>query len=81
MKTVLVDLGDLRLRGWQSLGGLFVFRVVRIVDLDQVLLITYSWLPELFLLCCKLFLLLHCYNPSFHHHLSLPLLPLLKVLS
>jgi hypothetical protein len=50
-KTVLV--GDLRLRGWQSLSSFLVFRVVRADDLDQVLLITYSWLPELFLLCCK----------------------------
>jgi hypothetical protein len=65
-KTVLVDLGDLGLRGWQRLRGLLVFRVVRVVDLDQVLLITQSWLPELFLLCCKLFLLLHRHAPSFH---------------
>jgi|SRR5450432_2579784 hypothetical protein len=80
-KTVLV--GDLGLRGWQSLGGFPIFRVVRVDDLDQVLLITltHSRLPELFLLCCKLFLLLHRYGSPFYHHLSLPLLQLLKTLS
>jgi hypothetical protein len=30
---VLVDLRDLRLRGWQSLGGFLVFSVVRVDDL------------------------------------------------
>jgi hypothetical protein len=39
-KTVLVDLGDLGLRGWQRLDGFLVFRVVRVDDLDQVLLST-----------------------------------------
>jgi hypothetical protein len=33
---------DLRLRGWQSLGGFHVFRVVRVDDLYQILLITHS---------------------------------------
>ena len=47
---MLVDLGDLRLRDWQSLGDILVFRVVRVEDLDQVLLTTHSWLPALFLL-------------------------------
>jgi hypothetical protein len=35
------------LRGWQSFGG---FLVIRVDDLDQVLLIARSWLLELFLL-------------------------------
>jgi hypothetical protein len=78
---VLVDLGDLGLRGWQSLGGFLVFRVIRVDDLDQVLLITHSWVLELFILCYKLLLLLHRYGSPFHHHLSLLLLPLLKTLS
>jgi hypothetical protein len=51
-KTVLVDLIDLGLRGWQSLGGFPVSGFVRDVDVDQVLLITltltHRWLPELF---------------------------------
>jgi hypothetical protein len=82
-KTVLI--GDLGLYGWQSLGGFLVFRVVRIDDLDQVLLITltYSRLPELFLLYYKLLLLLYCYASLFYYeyHLTLLLLPLLKALS
>jgi hypothetical protein len=61
-KTVLVDLGDLGLRGWQSLGGFLVFRVVCIGDLHEVLLITHCWLPELF----------------HHHHLTPLMLLLLK---
>jgi hypothetical protein len=40
---VLVALGDLGLRGWQSLGGFLIFRVVRVDDLGQVLLINHSW--------------------------------------
>jgi hypothetical protein len=43
-----VLLVDLELRGWRSLGGGLVFRVVRVDDLHQVLLITRSWPPELF---------------------------------
>src|SRR6266536_394669 len=77
---MLIGLGDFGLCGWQSLGGFLVFRVVCVDDLDQVLLITHSWVPELFLLCCKFFLLLHCYGSPFHHHLSLLQLPLLKTL-
>jgi hypothetical protein len=78
-----VLVGDLRLRGWQSLVGFLVFRVVRVDDLYQVLQITltHRWLPGLFLLCCQLLLLLHRYASPFHQHLSLPLLPLLKALS
>jgi hypothetical protein len=81
---LLVDLGDLGLRGWQSLSGFLVFRVVRVDDLDQVLLTTHtrSWLSELFLLCCKLLLPPHRDASPFHHLLlSFPLLPLLKALS
>ncbi len=80
-KTVLV--GDLGLCGWQSLSGFLIFRVVRVDATDQVQLMTfaYSRLPELFLLCCKLLLLLYCYASPFHHHLSLPPLPLLNTLS
>lgn len=44
-----MDLGELGLRGWQSLGGFLVFRVVRVDDPYHV----HSWLPELFLLCCR----------------------------
>ena len=62
-KTVLVDLGDLGLRGWQRLGGFLVFRVVRIGDLYKVLPITHYWLPELF---------------HYYHYLTPPMLPLLK---
>jgi hypothetical protein len=82
-KTVLVDLGDLGLRGWQSLGSFLAFRVIHVDDLYQVLLITltHGRLPELFLLPCKLLLLLHRYASPFHHHLSLPLLPPLKALN
>jgi hypothetical protein len=74
---VLVNLIDLGLRGWQSLSGFPVSGFVRI-NVYQVLLITltHSWLPELFLLYCKLFLLLYCYGSPFHPHLSLPLRPL-----
>jgi hypothetical protein len=77
---VLIDLRDLELRGWQSLGGFLVFSVIP-DDLNQALLIIHSRLPEFFLLCYKLFLLLHRYGSPFHYHLSLLLLPLLKVLS
>jgi hypothetical protein len=73
--------GDLGLRGWQSIGGFLLFRVVRIDNLDQVLLITHSYIAELFLLYCKLFLLLHYYGSPFYYHSSLLQLPLLKTLS
>jgi hypothetical protein len=66
-KTVLVDLGDLGLRGWQSLGGFLTVRVIHVDDFYQVLLITltHGRLRELFLLPCKLLLLLHRYaSPS-----------------
>ena len=34
---------DLQLRGWQSLGSLLVYRIVRVVYLCLVLLITHGW--------------------------------------
>jgi hypothetical protein len=53
------------LRGWQSFGGFLVHRVVRVVYLDQVLLITQSWPPKLFVLFYKLLLLLYLYPSRF----------------
>jgi hypothetical protein len=49
-KALLVDIGDLRLCGWQNIDAFLIFRVVRVDDLCEVLLITHSWLPELLLL-------------------------------
>jgi hypothetical protein len=66
---MLINLGDLRLRGWQRLDSFLIFRVIRIGDLYKGLLITHYWLPELF---------------HHHHHLlllTLLMLPLLKALS
>jgi hypothetical protein len=43
---VLVDLRDLRLYGWQRLGGFLVFKVVHISNLYKVLLITHCWAAQ-----------------------------------
>jgi hypothetical protein len=73
---VLVNLRDLGLHGWESLGGFLVLRVVRVDDLYRVLLITHNGLPELVLRYSMLLPLPHRYVSPFHHLLSLPLLPL-----
>ena len=59
-----------------DIGTAYGHIAVGVDDLDQVLLITHSWMPELFFLCCRLFLLLHRYGTPFYHHLSLLQLPL-----
>jgi hypothetical protein len=84
---VLVDLGVLGLRGWQSVGGFLVLRIVCVVYLYHVLLITHSRPLELHLLHLypsgyshQFFVLQVPPLQWFRHHPSLPLLPL-KALS